>query len=263
MGHSFRILPAIQARRTTLALIKFGNVFGTGANQAPTDVPVAKAWLVVTTGENSQNAATNGDWTIHSVLRNWTTSSTYTSFGTTPGLQVADGDISPALGLETGIITGSEIWFDVTSYLESVRSGAADNGLAVLASGTADGWQIHFNGSTEATARPRLVVMSGNPAVVVPELTGDYNSNGVVDAADYVAWRKNLNQSVALPNDSTPGTVTQADYDVWRANFGKTADVGGPLGLGSAVPEPGTVLLLVLAALGVAGVYAPAMLVDF
>jgi hypothetical protein len=51
---------------------------------------------------------------------------------------------------------------------------------------------------------------------------GDYNNNGTVDAADYVAWRDNLGQSVTLPNDSTPGTVTQADYEVWRANFGNS-----------------------------------------
>lgn len=39
---------------------------------------------------------------------------------------------------------------------------------------------------------------------------GDYNGNGVVDAADYVVWR-NTNGS-------------QAAYDVWRANFGKGGD---------------------------------------
>jgi hypothetical protein len=43
-----------------------------------------------------------------------------------------------------------------------------------------------------------------------------------VDAADYVAWRKNNNTAVTLPNDSTPGT-SPADYDVWRAHFGHAA----------------------------------------
>jgi hypothetical protein len=47
--------------------------------------------------------------------------------------------------------------------------------------------------------------------------TGDYNNNGVVDAADYVLWRK----GGTLQNDPTPG-VQPADYDVWRANFGKS-----------------------------------------
>jgi hypothetical protein len=51
---------------------------------------------------------------------------------------------------------------------------------------------------------------------------GDYNNNGAVDAADYVVWRNSLDQSVTLPNDTTPGMVTAADYDVWKANFGKS-----------------------------------------
>ena len=43
-----------------------------------------------------------------------------------------------------------------------------------------------------------------------PALAGDYNEDGIVDAADYVVWRKGL------------GTIyIQAQYDVWRANFGK------------------------------------------
>jgi hypothetical protein len=51
--------------------------------------------------------------------------------------------------------------------------------------------------------------------------TGDFNNNGVVDAADYVLWR----DGGTLQNDPTPG-VQAADYAVWRANFGKT---GGSL----------------------------------
>ena len=44
----------------------------------------------------------------------------------------------------------------------------------------------------------------------VPDLPGDYNHNGIVDAADYVVWRKGLGT-----------TYTQADYDVWRATSAK------------------------------------------
>jgi hypothetical protein len=92
------------------------------------------------------------------------------------------------------------------------------------------------------------------------QIPGDYNTNGAVDAADYVLWRENLNQSVTLPNDSTPGMVTQADYDVWRANFGRSGGPAGPstlttgfiryvtagagLGSSSGVPEPATVIFI-------------------
>jgi hypothetical protein len=77
-----------------------------------------------------------------------------------------------------------------------------------------------------------------------PGANGDYNNNGVVDAADYVVWRSRLGQSVTLPNDTTPGTVTQADYTVWRNNFGATSGSGsGSLG-GGAVPEPISMVLI-------------------
>ena len=77
-------------------------------------------------------------------------------------------------------------------------------------------------------------------------ISGDYNNNGTVDAADYVLWRENLNASVTLPNDTTPGTVQQADYDVWRANFGRSST--GALGTGMAqiVPEPASPMLIAI-----------------
>ncbi len=56
----------------------------------------------------------------------------------------------------------------------------------------------------------------------------DYNSNGVVDAADYVVWRKGLG--------------TQAEYDNWRSQFGAlTSGTGASISLDAgsfAVPEP-------------------------
>src|SRR5262249_12491269 len=49
--------------------------------------------------------------------------------------------------------------------------------------------------------------------------TGDYNDDGVVNAADYTRWRDAMTTNATLPNDSTPGTVTIDDYNVWKAAF--------------------------------------------
>lgn len=77
-----------------------------------------------------------------------------------------------------------------------------------------------------------------------PGVTGDYNNNGKVDAADYAVWRDKLGSSVTLPNDSTPGTVTQADYNVWKTNFGQSISGGsGALDV-AAVPEPACLVLV-------------------
>ncbi|MCI0748743.1 MAG: PEP-CTERM sorting domain-containing protein [Verrucomicrobia subdivision 3 bacterium] len=49
---------------------------------------------------------------------------------------------------------------------------------------------------------------------------GDFNSDGNVDAADYVVWRKNDVANAPLPNDA--GLTTQGGrYGLWRSNFGK------------------------------------------
>src|SRR5690606_30580774 len=38
---------------------------------------------------------------------------------------------------------------------------------------------------------------------------GDYNADGVVNAADYTVWRDALGQNITLPNENaTPGSVT-------------------------------------------------------
>jgi hypothetical protein len=55
-----------------------------------------------------------------------------------------------------------------------------------------------------------------------PTLPGDYNGDNVIDAADYVVWRKTLGTAAALPNDATPPDVTQEDYGPWQTNFSGT-----------------------------------------
>jgi hypothetical protein len=60
---------------------------------------------------------------------------------------------------------------------------------------------------------------------------GDYNGNGKVDMADYVVWRKMFQR----------GFAEVEDYQFWRRSFGRTTP------LGSAVPEPATWLLALLA----------------
>ena len=74
------------------------------------------------------------------------------------------------------------------------------------------------------------------------ELTGDFNNNGTVDAADYVLWRNDG----PLMNDPTPDSVGPEDYGVWRENFGRST--AGTTGADNAVPESATWVLMMAAA---------------
>jgi hypothetical protein len=81
---------------------------------------------------------------------------------------------------------------------------------------------------------------------------GDYNNDGKVDAGDYVTWRKNNTTNNALPNDNGLGTpIGPSHYTLWRSNFGKPPGSGALVG--GSVPEPATVLLVLM---GIAGLSA-------
>jgi hypothetical protein len=82
---------------------------------------------------------------------------------------------------------------------------------------------------------------------LAPGLAGDYNNNGIVDAADYCIWRDNLNQAVAIPNDITPGTVTQQDWKEWYDRFNHVATNLGAGADAPAVPEPASGALIATA----------------
>jgi hypothetical protein len=77
-----------------------------------------------------------------------------------------------------------------------------------------------------------VAAITDNDFVVA--LAGDYNHNSVVDAGDYVVWRKTFGSTTLLQADGsgpTPGVpngvVDEADYAYWRSNFGNTSPGSG------------------------------------
>jgi hypothetical protein len=104
----------------------------------------------------------------------------------------------------------------------------------------------YVSADTDYWAIDNVRITGSGPSVA---LNGDYNDDGVVNAADYVVWRNNEGTSFDLPNrdPSLTGNIGPDDYDFWVENFGAT----GGSGLGSnSIPEPASLLLWGLAAAG-------------
>jgi hypothetical protein len=62
-----------------------------------------------------------------------------------------------------------------------------------------------------------------------PALSGDYNGNEIVDAADYVVWRKTLGTQVIRyegADGNGNSSVDTDDFNVWRGNFGSRLTAG-------------------------------------
>jgi T5SS/PEP-CTERM-associated repeat protein len=75
---------------------------------------------------------------------------------------------------------------------------------------------------------------------------GDYNYDGIVDAADYIIWRKTSTQTGSgLPADGNQnGAVDPEDEDVWENHYGQSNHSGSGSGQRAATPEPATVVLV-------------------
>jgi hypothetical protein len=135
----------------------------------------------------------------------------------------------------TGFYSGS---FDLLlSGVLPQMNGGPFNTKLIGSEGTSVAAEIH-NGTIEVT-------VSRN---------GDYNHNGIVDAADYTLWRNSFGQSgPALSADGDGNLVIDDnDYRVWKDAFGQLT--GGPgagamLKDGAVVPEPCTLSIASLVVL--------------
>jgi hypothetical protein len=140
-----------------------------------------------------------------------------------------------------------------TLILDLAATGIKANAQAYVDSGGGEGtWFELF-----------LIWQGGD--LGTPVKAGDYNADNMVDAADYVVWRKNVG-GTTLPNETASlGVVDDVDYAEWQTYFGseygsgitsiidniRFANAGS--GAGSAVPEPSSAVLALAAGLAFAG----------
>ena len=100
----------------------------------------------------------------------------------------------------------------------------------------------------------QFTVESGQSFTVVPDYivetqNGDFDSDGDIDGADFLAWQQGFGSSGATLSEGDAngdGEVNAADFAGWSSQYGTTT---GSLS-SSTVPEPTSFLLLVFGFLG-------------
>jgi len=118
------------------------------------------------------------------------------------------------LGVEFAVASSTSTAWNLEHFFASVPS---DGNYQI--------W-VDLNGSDFTLVNYALAWWAGSDDRPAP---GDFNSDGSVDAADYVVWRR---------TDGSP-----AGYNEWRANFGNSSGSGGF----ESVPEPSGFVLFTVA----------------
>lgn len=162
-----------------------------------------------------------------------------------------------SIGAAFHAYSGSELNLVGTAFaLNGTRLNSLDIGAPMLITSRdvtlsgmlADGSSFSFDlNSTRATLEDYFSPNATLTITLVPTgLPGDYNNDGLVDAADYTVWRDNVGaEAGALPNDPDGGVIGDAQLQTWRASY--AASLVAAASEPSATPEPAGVLLALLA----------------
>jgi hypothetical protein len=157
------------------------------------------------------------------------------------------GNLDGMPGIQ-GIYTGPDPAADEVITFGDPLFGSTLVNIPNSGEGPNDAGQIVFSYSL---ADGRRGIALATP--VAPSLAGDYNHDDVVDAADYIVWRKDA----ITGNAASPGAGSDPDpidYDTWRTHFGETLGSGGnSLAVTENVPEPGSVGLVCMVGVLVCG----------
>lgn len=220
------------------ALIRFDDLVGQAISQLSAGDVIDRA--VLTFEVTNQGSG----FTVHEMLIDWSESSTWASLNA--GIQPDDLDASSTPVAAVGANSSSssvpvgKLEIEVTDSVQAILDGALTNrGWALIPyeNGT-NGLDFFTSEFADVEARPSLQIFT---------TPGDYNLDGAVDTADYLAWKAAYGvQGFSLADGNRDGVVDAADYTFWRDRVAEDAESS------TLVPEPAT-SLMILAAMSLLG----------
>ncbi|MEQ8848708.1 hypothetical protein [Botrimarina sp.] len=132
-----------------------------------------------------------------------------------------------------------------TVTIEIPISELTAGGVSLADAGLQDGTFFRIALATNSDSANAFSLDNFRLLTELTGLDGDYNNDGVVDAADYTVYRDNVGAPEGtLLNDPAGGLIGAAQLQAWQDNYGAT--VGGSA---TAIPEPSAALLIGMAAL--------------
>ena len=212
----------------------------------------AANWWELDSGSSYVNAAfkmyldydgaggTFGDTSVDADTSSITDSAVYASIDSTdPNRMVVVAINRTASAQTTGIAVTNDRIFDHAEIYQLTAASANPMRVSDVEFDLLNAFQYTMPAYSVST----LVLISDG-------LTGDFNRDGIVDAADYTVWRDQLGETGNLAADANEDNVVDAkDYDLWKSNFGQSELAGAA---STAVPEPAAAILALFAASGLA-----------
>lgn len=188
--------------------------------------------------------------------------------GASPGVLTVDGDVSLGLGSKLAIeVGGTTPGVDYDSLivggdldlsgaileLQFINDSVPEIGqtFQILQAGSLTGMFANAT-SLYRTAEQAFLVSYENGALGLEATSlpavafGDFNSDGLVDAADYIVWRNAVGDTgYDLTADANADAVVNgADYAIWKSHYGSQVPAGAIVAP-ATVPEPATGLFAV------------------
>lgn len=155
-----------------------------------------------------------------------------------------------------GLIDPDGEWIKLSSTSAELTEGSLDIDGGSLPAYRAISLGLIWN--PHVVPFPDLEFVAGDDlqthnVIVELALDGDFSRNNVVDAGDYILWRRYVDSMTAwFADGDLDGVVDMDDYLVWQANFGVTLPLPpyevGSGGLSGGVPEPTSAVLVLLSA---------------